>query len=202
MTTRNTEISSKIVMVSAEETPVGKSRLRHALDGSDFDDRPTFGAEFSMAWIGNVKFQLWEIGSHQKFTSLRPSYIKGAQALLVFDLTNKSSLQKLSVMIEEIKKGAPDASIMLVGTKLDLTDQIRVSDREIADFCKQHNISQHFKVSSLPKERNEEVDALRNVLVNNAKEQAQNSQTHKKSTHARTTKSNSPCYNTHIFSQA
>jgi len=62
------------------------------------------------------------LGSLEKYQSLTPNWFRNAQcALLVFDMSDIQTLDKLSYFVDQIEKYAADGCVMqLIGNKADL----------------------------------------------------------------------------------
>ncbi|KAH0793333.1 small GTP-binding protein [Histomonas meleagridis] len=119
----------KIVLVG--DTRVGKSCLLSKFVQGSFDkDMPaTIGAAFFIKIIqtpnGNVRLQLWDTAGQEQFRSLAPMYYRSASvAVLVFDLTSKSTLDGLDEWAAEIlDKAPPGVRLVVIGNKLDLKEE-------------------------------------------------------------------------------
>ena len=91
-----------------------------------------------------------------RFRSLGPSYYRGSDAaMLVFDVTNRSSFEHCSRWLDDLRV-ATDASrltILLVGNKADLlTGEQRasaVSRDEAKRFVREHGLDGYAEVSAL-----------------------------------------------------
>ncbi|MDH5403683.1 MAG: GTP-binding protein, partial [Candidatus Heimdallarchaeota archaeon] len=113
----------------------------------------TIGANFSFIkqTIGNheYKFKLCDIAGQASFEMVRKNYmINSHGALMVFDLTDQSSLQKLEKWIIDYVQVNSDkeVSILLVGNKLDLADERKVSLSDVNRFLKLAN--SHEKINN------------------------------------------------------
>lgn len=127
---------AKILLLG--EYRVGKSSmvLRYVEDRFPGDYMATIGANFLVKTVNltfkgvefKVGLQIWDIGGHARSSQVGRVFFQGVSgALLVYDLTRKSTLEKLPLWIEQLKKFSPDVSMYLVGNKNDLTE-----DREIS----------------------------------------------------------------------
>jgi GTPase SAR1 family protein len=68
--------------------------------------------------------------------------LEGANgALLVYDMTNKKSFEKLGEWIQSFGQARDDAPILLIGNKSDLKKQIKISENESLDYAKANNMS-------------------------------------------------------------
>jgi len=89
----------------------------------------TIGADFSTLSknIGEipVQFQIWDVAGQDIFENVRLLYYKGALgALMVYDVTDISSLEALLTWVEELEKGSGRGIVpfMILGNKIDLLD--------------------------------------------------------------------------------
>ncbi|TKY87137.1 hypothetical protein EX895_003814 [Sporisorium graminicola] len=109
------------------EAGTGKSCLLHHFIHNQFKDQSahTIGVEFSsrLIKIGNkgVKLQLWDTAGQERFRSVTRSYYRGAAgALLVYDITKRSTFEPLSRWLTDARAlASPDLVVVLVGNKTD-----------------------------------------------------------------------------------
>nr|CAI44491.1 rab_C49 [Paramecium tetraurelia] len=110
---------------------------------------PTIGVEFETKFVtlsdgSRIKAQIWDTAGQERYRSLTNSHFrKVVGALAIFDLTNKTSLEKLQLWIQELKHhGDGDIQIIIVGNKLDLVQKNpscrQVSEDDIKQFVKQN----------------------------------------------------------------
>ncbi|KAJ9106914.1 hypothetical protein QFC20_003923 [Naganishia adeliensis] len=69
-----------------------------------------------------IKFEIWDTAGQERFHSLAPMYYRNAAAaVVVYDITKASSLEKAKAWVNELQRQAnPNIVIALVGNKLDL----------------------------------------------------------------------------------
>ncbi|KAJ1933194.1 Vacuolar protein sorting-associated protein 21, partial [Linderina macrospora] len=69
-----------------------------------------------------LKLDIWDTAGQERFHSLAPMYYRNAQAaVVVYDITRESSLDRAKSWIKELQRQAnPNIVIALVGNKLDL----------------------------------------------------------------------------------
>lgn len=141
------------------ESGVGKTTLaRRYLNGYFEDDiKLTMGAEVFVKYINvanmRVVLQVWDFGGEEGFKFLLPLYSKGASGgIFMFDLSNNESLNRIDEWIEIFRKGlAFDEKknpILMVGGKLDLKDQITITESDVQNIAKAHNLYKYIECSS------------------------------------------------------
>lgn len=119
-------IQVKLVLLG--EAAVGKSSLVLRFVSNDFNEHnsPTIGAAFLTQKCRLedkvIKFEIWDTAGQERFHSLAPMYYRNAAAaVVVYDITKASSLEKAKAWVNELQRQAnPNIVIALVGNKLDL----------------------------------------------------------------------------------
>lgn len=122
---------------------MGKSCLLLQFTDKRFltDHELTIGVEFGTRMIEvdgkKIKLQLWDTAGQESFRSITRSYYRGAQgALLVFDITKRSSFAHLQSWLEEVRRqGTDNMSVLLVGNKADLAADREVTREEAEQFA-------------------------------------------------------------------
>ncbi|ORX37375.1 ras family-domain-containing protein [Kockovaella imperatae] len=120
--------ATQVKLVLLGEAAVGKSSLVMRFCSNDFNENtsPTIGAAFltQKCRLENriVKFEIWDTAGQERFHSLAPMYYRNAAAaVVVYDITKASSLEKAKAWVKELQRQAnPNIVIALVGNKLDL----------------------------------------------------------------------------------
>lgn len=144
----------KVVLVG--DTKVGKSCILSRLVQGTFDRNmpATIGAAFLTKVIttsnGPVRLQLWDTAGQEKFRSLAPMYYRSsAVAVLVYDVTSKQSLEGLEDWAAEIADKAPhNIKLVVVGNKIDMTEERCVSQAAGQEFVKKLNAVRHYETSA------------------------------------------------------
>ncbi|MFX1411447.1 MAG: Rab family GTPase [Promethearchaeota archaeon] len=134
---------------------VGKtSLLRRYVDGF-FDDSTieTVGVDFFVKEIeyNNSKFtmQLWDLGGQERFRHLIENYVMGARgALLLFDMTRMPKINNILQWVNILRLHDLNLPIILVGTKIDLTDAIAVDDDSALHIKNAFNMIDYIKTSA------------------------------------------------------
>ncbi|CZT24596.1 probable RAB GTPase Ypt5 [Ramularia collo-cygni] len=117
----------KLVLLG--ESAVGKSSLVLRFVKDQFDDyrESTIGAAFLTQTIAldeqtTVKFEIWDTAGQERYKSLAPMYYRNANcAVVVYDITQASSLDKAKAWVKELQRQANENIIIaLAGNKADL----------------------------------------------------------------------------------
>jgi small GTP-binding protein len=138
-------IEGKVVLVGAYA--VGKSTLAHRFISKKFTATPpTIGATFQVKTVvvngTTVKLELWDTAGTERYKALMPMYYRGAcAAVIAYDITNEKSFEKATEWVEELRMhSSPNIFIVLVGTKLDLEPERKVSFDRGSDAAKRENL--------------------------------------------------------------
>ncbi|KDN43554.1 putative GTP-binding protein ypt5 [Tilletiaria anomala UBC 951] len=130
----------KLVLLG--ESAVGKSSLVLRFVKDQFDDyrESTIGAAFLTQSVSldpqtTVKFEIWDTAGQERYKSLAPMYYRNANcAVVVYDITQASSLEKAKSWIQELQRQAdPNIIIALAGNKADLASTRRAVPIEDAE---------------------------------------------------------------------
>ena len=130
-------------------TGSGKSCLLLQFTDQRFlpDHEVTIGVEFGTKMLKiedkKVKLQLWDTAGQESFKSITRSYYRGAHgALLVYDITKRSSFEHLQSWLEEVhRQGQKNMTILVVGNKSDLSDRREVKREEAEKFALENGLS-------------------------------------------------------------
>ncbi|KAJ3990568.1 GTP-binding protein ypt5 [Lentinula detonsa] len=124
----STDKSVQVKLVLLGEAAVGKSSvvLRFVSDEFQPNKEPTIGAAFLTQKCRLedrvLRYEIWDTAGQERFHSLAPMYYRNAQAaVVVYDITKASSLEKAKSWVKELQRQAnPNIVIALAGNKLDL----------------------------------------------------------------------------------
>lgn len=122
------ERSVQVKLVLLGEAAVGKSSivLRFVSDEFQANKEPTIGAAFLTQKCRLedrvLRYEIWDTAGQERFHSLAPMYYRNAQAaVVVYDVTKASSLEKAKTWVKELQRQAnPNIVIALAGNKVDL----------------------------------------------------------------------------------
>lgn len=88
-----------------------------------------------------IKLTIWDTAGQERFRSLTSSYYRGTQGvILVYDVTNRESFNNLKeTWLKELAVYADldDLILMVVGNKIDLEEDRRVSTEEGLELAKE-----------------------------------------------------------------
>ena len=138
------------------ESGVGKTALLNHYVNNQFieDYKATIGADFMTKDIqidnNLITLQLWDTAGQERFRSLGNAFYRGADAaILVYDITDLSSFQKLDEWKETFlnicdtnnKDDDSQFPILLLGNKHDLSNQSRKVDQTAGNnYAKRQNM--------------------------------------------------------------
>ncbi|NP_001171837.1 ras-related protein Rab-18-like [Saccoglossus kowalevskii] len=140
------EVLTTLKILIIGESGVGKSSLllRFTDDTFDPEQPATIGVDFKVKTLsveGNTtKLAIWDTAGQERFRTLTPSYYRGAQGvILVYDVSNRKSFQKLDMWLNELETFSTKSDIvkMLVGNKIDM-DKREVDRQEGLKFARKH----------------------------------------------------------------
>lgn len=145
----------KIVIIG--DSNVGKTNIISRLVKDEFTEnsKSTIGVDFATKTFkfGNasIKVQLWDTAGQERYHALVSAYYRGSSgAVIVYDVTNKASFEHacttwLSNLESSINESIPK---MLLGNKIDLSDQIAVTRSEGQKASLERNMA-FFETSAL-----------------------------------------------------
>ena len=157
-------------IITGGDGGVGKTTLLYRYVEGKFltDTKTTLGVEFFWKVFNTndkqIDLQLWDFGGQQVFRHILKNYTSGANgALLLFDLTNKSSLEQIDEWVDICREKDPKLPIIFLGTKLDLTNLIIVEYKDAIFFKEKYGFLDYIKLSS---KTDENVNLVFQLLVN------------------------------------
>ena len=161
------------------DSGVGKSNilLKYIHDQFNEEFQSTIGVEFGAK---NIKIkdkvyriQIWDTAGQEMFRSITRAYFKSSVcACVVYDITSKTSFENIQSWIEDCKKLSPKSIFMvLIGNKIDLEDQRKVTYEEGEEFASD-NAMLFFETSAktgdnIYKMFNESVESIIKKIENN-----------------------------------
>ena len=150
----------KVCMIGAGGS--GKTALVNRFLTQKFSEQyiVTIGSQFAVKTVktndshGNsviVKLLVWDLAGQKRFDFIRSSYYKGSKgALLVFDVTRKSTWIELSKWIEETENAlGRRIPIILLANKVDIEAERIIDSEMIRQFVEEHNLNGFLETSAL-----------------------------------------------------
>jgi len=88
-----------------------------------------------------AKLNIWDTCGSEAYRAVTKQYYRGANgAIIVFDLTQENTFNDLKKWIKDIKNyGEKNIQIIIVGNKLDLLKQRKVTQSQAINFCNENN---------------------------------------------------------------
>ena len=154
------EGAEKLVVIG--DASVGKTCLVTRFVTNIFTEnvKPTIGCDhYDKEVVVNnskVKLSIWDTAGQERFRGLSNSYYKKARCIvIIYDITRKSSFEKIKFWQEEITNfGENDPIRILVGTKLDLQAKRAVLRDDAVNYSNKHKFAYFTEVSSLDNQNN------------------------------------------------
>ena len=148
MDNKDLDESEKINIITLGNSSVGKSSYIVKYTENCFQQvyLSTVGIDFKTKEItlNNKKYKLffYDTTGQERFRSISVNIVKNADGiLLLYDITDRESFKSISEWmksIKEIKKG--DFPIILIGNKIDLEEERKVTKLEGEGLSKEYNI--------------------------------------------------------------
>ncbi|OHS95668.1 Ras family protein [Tritrichomonas foetus] len=125
------------------ESRVGKTALATRYTTTVFNENTAatinaacFNKEVS---INNtpVKYYIWDTAGQEQFRSLSPIYYRSCNvAIIVYDITNISSIEVTNFWVTELRDNGPQGvPIVVLGNKSDLSDLRQISEEDGRSFA-------------------------------------------------------------------
>ena len=135
-------------MVIGEETGAGgrkvveKRRIAGPGSGKPGGGSSSSGPEKA------IRLQIWDTAGEEKYRAMTRFYYRNCAAgLIVYDITNHRSFDKLDEWTREFRDHCPAAVIVIAGNKLDMEDQRQVLKRDAESYCESRGLI-HIEVGS------------------------------------------------------
>ena len=138
-------LNCKVVFLG--DTSVGKSCLTVRFVRDEFFEfqEPTIGAAFLAKNLDHqgkkLKLEIWDTAGQERYRSLAPMYYRGAKAaVVVYDITQKDTLNGAKSWIDELKKRQAGCVIILVGNKIDLNESRTIDAGDVKEYARDHDL--------------------------------------------------------------
>ena len=142
------EIKRTAVAISLfGETSVGKTCIVGVFLGLDFQEEhlSTVGIEKNNSIIEletgeKIKLKIWDTAGQERFHCISVNTLKNSQgAVVVFDLTNKESFDRVTDWLKQIRDYSTKLPICLFGNKSDLEER-QITQEEIDKLCEKEDL--------------------------------------------------------------
>ncbi|NHJ25140.1 MAG: GTP-binding protein [Candidatus Lokiarchaeota archaeon] len=98
----------------------------------------------------NIKLQIWDLASEERWRQMIPYYCRGALgAILMFEISDSETLHKLSRWVQIIRDNTDNVPIILLGSSDDLNDTRQVTKEEGLDFVASEELNGYFECDIL-----------------------------------------------------
>ncbi|CAK5012548.1 unnamed protein product [Meloidogyne enterolobii] len=170
--------SFKVVLLG--EGAVGKTSLMLRYTENKFINEhiSTIQAAFASKHLivdnERVELAIWDTAGQERFHALGPIYYRDSHgALLVYDITDRRSFERVKKWVEELLQMLGDTVVLfVVGNKIDLESSRVVSVEEATNYASSIN-TQFLECSAKTNEGVDEVfDAIATAILKKAREQS------------------------------
>ena len=142
---KNLDLQYKILVLG--ESSVGKTSLLVRYTEDKFENTvQTIGVDVKNKYViyenKKIQLELWDTAGQERFKGIAQNYFRAANGvILVFDITNKESFNKLKFWINEGKTNiGQDTELIIAENKIDLEDSRAVTKEAIKEFGKKTNL--------------------------------------------------------------
>lgn len=132
----------KVVLLG--EGRVGKTSILLRYTKGEYNDRQTstlqasyLDKKVSLGGGRTAQLSVWDTAGQERFHALGPIYYRDADgALLVYDITDAESYNKVKKWVKELRKiVGNDISIAIAGNKIDLEKNRSVNEEEAKEYA-------------------------------------------------------------------
>ena len=90
-----------------------------------------------------IKLRIWDTCGQELYRSLITNFYRNASlAIMVYAINNKDSFDNIDVWLKELKiHSNPDSKVFLIGNKIDLENERKVSREQGEEYSNQNNFS-------------------------------------------------------------
>ena len=142
----NDIIEFKIILLGS--VSVGKTSIFNKFISGEFNlkYKSTITAECKSKFLKInknlfAKLNIWDTCGSEIYRAVTKQYYQGANGvILIFDLTDQNTFNDLKKWIKDVKNyGEKNVQVIIVGNKLDLVGQRKVSNSQATNFCRENN---------------------------------------------------------------
>ena len=141
------DLSFKVIVIG--DSGVGKSCLTNKATHNIFDENynATVGFEFFTfnLKLNNkiIKLQIWDTCGQELYRSLITNFYRNSSlAIIVYAVNSQESFNDVEMWLRELRThSGPDIKVILIGNKIDLESERRISKEQGERFAKENNIN-------------------------------------------------------------
>ena len=140
------DLSFKIIVIG--DSGVGKSCLTNRATTNLFEDTysATVGFEFLSFNVKInekvVKLQIWDTCGQELYRSLITNFYRNSSlAIIVYAINSKDSFENIEMWLRELRTHSnPDAKVFLIGNKIDLENERKITREQGENFVKTNKL--------------------------------------------------------------
>ena len=148
------DLSFKIIVIG--DSGVGKSCITNKAIRNVFElnYNATVGFEFStfIVKLNNkvIKLKVFDTCGQELYRSLATQFYRNSSlAIIVYSVTNEESFDNVEMWLREIRAyNSPDIKVFLIGNKIDLVDERKVSTEDGESYAKTNKANKFLESSA------------------------------------------------------
>ena len=140
------DLSFKLIVIG--DSGVGKSCLTNRATTNLFEDTysATVGFEFVSFNVKInekvIKLQIWDTCGQELYRSLITNFYRNSSlAIIVYAINSKDSFENIEMWLRELRTHSnPDAKVFLIGNKIDLENERKITREQGENFAKTNKL--------------------------------------------------------------
>jgi len=133
------DVENGVKVILLGELNSGKSSLMASFARRSFCEPQVVWAPFVVQHRSvdgmQIKLEIWDTADQEKYGALGPLYYRGAAAaIVVYDITCKSSFGAVRKWVQESQKWSPNIILAIVGNKTDSLNQREVLQADLDKY--------------------------------------------------------------------
>jgi small GTP-binding protein len=148
------DLSFKVIVIG--DSGVGKSCLTNKATKNIFEEdyNATVGFEFFTFNIKIdkkvIKLQIWDTCGQELYRSLITNFYRNTSlAIIVYAINNEESFKDIDMWLKELRTHAsPDVKVFLIGNKIDLENERKITKEQGEEFSKNNCINKFIETSA------------------------------------------------------
>ena len=148
------DLSFKIIVIG--DSGEGKSWITNRATTNLFEDtyNATVGFEFLSFNVKIdekvIKLQIWDTCGQELYRSLITNFYRNSSlAIIVYAINSKDSFEDIEMWLRELRTHSnPDAKVFLIGNKLDLENERKITKEQGETFAKNNKLNLFIEASA------------------------------------------------------